>query len=286
MTNDQIDLDMVAASTRDLPALHAVALKALEMTHDPNISARELQSVIAADASLSARILKIVNSALYGLRSEISTLRHAIAILGLNTTRSVLMAACIETVFGQAGRRRRDLASRLLAEHSWGAAVACRTIARRVGYPDPEEAFVCGLMHDIGKPVLLDNFPTRYNEIFQSSYRGEERAYLAEFRAFGFTHAHVGALLAKKWNFPAQLAGAIGYHHTPLAAPEHIRLACITSLANSAMIFMEIGVERDNTLELWKDPSAEYLRLGQQALAELLAEVRSGFELFRASYNR
>ena len=161
-----------------------------------------------------------------------------------------------------------------MSDHSWGTALAARAIARRVQYENTEEALVCGLMHDIGKPVLMQNLPDRYSEIVSEAYKGRSTFHQMELLAFGFSHAHVGALLARKWNFPPQLAEAVGYHHNPLSAPSYQRLACIINLANLLMVSMGIGIEKDKTLAVEKQPSAENLKLDASTLAALTSELQ------------
>jgi putative nucleotidyltransferase with HDIG domain len=268
------NLKLIASKTGDLPPMPAVAMKALEMTKDLKVSARDLQVVIKQDQALTARILKIVNSAMYSLRREVSTISHAVAVMGMQTIRSVIMAACVQNVFKTGMARSQDLGGKLLQDHSWGAAVAARLIAQQVRYANPEEAFLCGLMHDIGKPVLLQNLPDQYMPILSDVYRGKTTFCDAELASFGFTHAHVGALLGAKWNFPPQLPEAIGFHHEPMSAPNHSRLACIVNLANLLMISIGVGFEKNSNLELNSQPSADFLRLNKQMLEGLAEEVK------------
>jgi putative nucleotidyltransferase with HDIG domain len=266
-------LERIVGKTGDLPPIPATALRALEMTNDPQVSVRELQVVLAQDQALTARILRIANSSMYGLRREIGTVSHAVAILGLDTTRSILTAACVQQVFQTGMVRARDLGTKLLSDHSWGAGLCSRVIARYLRYAPQEEAFLAGLMHDIGKPVLLKNLPDRYMSIINDVYRGEANFHETELVVFGFSHAQVGAILAEKWNFPPQLVEAIGYHHDPGAAPKYSQLASITGLANKIMIFQGIGFERDSSLVLEELPAAAALRLDAKALQNILAET-------------
>jgi putative nucleotidyltransferase with HDIG domain len=269
-----LNLTALVAKVTDLPPMPATVMKALEMTLDPDVSIRNLQLVISQDEALSAKILKIVNSAMYSLRREVSTVSHAVAVLGMETVKSVLMAASVERVFQGA----KDLGAKLMSDHSWGTALAARAIARQVKYQNMEEALVCGLMHDIGKPVLLQNLRSRYSEIVSSVYNGNSTFHDAELLTFGFSHAHVGALLARKWNFPPQLAEAVGFHHNPLAAPSYKPLACIANLADLFMISLGIGFKKNKDLVLEKEASAEYLHLNEATLVELAMEIETAIQ--------
>ncbi len=269
-----LDLTSLIAKVKDLPPLPTVVMKAMEMTLDPEASVRNLQLLISQDQALSAKILRIVNSAMYALRREVSTVSHAVAVLGLDTVKSVIMAASVERVF----QASKDLGTKLMSDHSWGTALAARSIARRVRYENTEEALVCGLMHDIGKPVLSQNLRERYSPIVSEVYKGNSSFHQMELLAFGFSHAHVGALLARKWNFPPQLAEAVGYHHNPLSAPSFKQLSCIINLANIFMISMGIGFERDKNLDMAKQPSAEFLKLDTIALNSIKSECETAIQ--------
>jgi putative nucleotidyltransferase with HDIG domain len=269
-------LRKIAGKTGDLPPFPATAMTVVRMTEDPRVSARDLQAVISRDQSLCARVLRVVNSPIYGLRAEISTVSHAVAILGLDVLRTTVVTATVQQLYAGVKVVGHGLTSKLLADHSWGSAVTARKVAARIRYPNLEEAFLCGLMHDIGKIVLLKNFPTRYNEIISEAYRGETASsHEVELAAFGFSHAHVGALLAERWNFPPQLCEAILYHHEPLSAPTHFRLAGVTAFADAVMAVLEIGIHRNAQLDLGSLVDAGIVKLEKTAIEELIAELRA-----------
>lgn len=269
-----LELSSILSKVKDLPPLPRVVMKAMEMLLNPDASMRNLHLVISQDQALSAKILKIVNSAMYSLRSEVSTVSHAISILGLNTVKAVIMAVSVDNIYQAA----KDLGKKLMSDHSWGTALAARAIAQRVRYENPEEALVCGLMHDIGKPILMQNFGQRYYEILSEVYKGSSTFYQLEIQRLGFSHAEVGMLLAKKWNFPPQLAEAVGYHHNPLEAPNHKQLACIVNLANLFMVHLGIGFQKNQSLVLENEPSAQELHLADPAIGAVESAVKEAIE--------
>jgi putative nucleotidyltransferase with HDIG domain len=269
-----LNLQRIAARAGDLPPMPVLAVQALQMTKDPKVSARDLQAVIARDQALAARILRIVNSAMFALRGEVSTISHAVAVLGMDAIRSIIMSASVHQVLQTGEGKGRDLGTKLLFDHSWGAATAARILAENTRYPNAEEAFLCGLMHDIGKPILMTNFPARYTQIMAEVYAGRAGFHTLELQAFGFSHAHMGALVAERWNFPWRFSEAIGFHHDPLSASEHLHLACITNLANSIMVQMEVGFEKNKDLDLAAEPAAEFLKVTDQLLETTIERVR------------
>jgi HD-like signal output (HDOD) protein len=269
------DLQAIANRAGDLPAFPSTATAAMQMTDDPDVRIRELQSVITKDQALTARILKIVNSAMYCFEREVSTVSHAITILGLDTVRSIIVAAAVQQIFQKRSAPTTDLTSKLFWEHSFGAAVAAKTIAARINYPVPEEAFSSGLLHDMGKMVLLRNQGQLYHEILNEVYCGAATFCDAELTAFGYTHAQLGSLLAAKWRFPAQLVESILHHHDFAAAPTYRRLAAITSMADSMMVALEVGFRKDKSLKLEDELSAKYLNLTAPILQKTAAELRT-----------
>jgi putative nucleotidyltransferase with HDIG domain len=266
-----LSLSDLVTQVKDLPPMPAVIMKAMEAAQDPDVPIRTLQLLISQDQALSAKILRIVNSAMYSLRREVSTVSHAVSVLGINTVKSVIMAVSVERVF----QTSKDLGTKLMSDHSWGAALAARAIAKRANYENVEEALICGLMHDLGKPVMMQNLKARYTEIVSEVYKGNANFHQQELLAFGFSHAHVGALLARKWNFPPQLAEAVGYHHNPISAPVHKKLACIINLGNLLMVSLGVGFEKGKNLILESQPSAEFLKINGPALETIASEVQS-----------
>jgi len=269
------NLCAIANQAGDLPALPETAITAMQMMNNPRVNVRELQAVISRDQALTARILKIVNSAMYCFEREVSTLSHAITILGLETVRSILVAAAVQQIFPSGSARSKDLTTQLFWEHSLGAATAAKVIAACTGYPIVEEAFTCGLLHDIGKMALQKNRSMLYREILSEVYRGEATFHDAEQQTFGFTHAHVGALLAQKWHFPQQLVEATLYHHDCLAAPRHRTLAAIAALADASMIFLEVGFRKNKSLQLEEEASARHLKLTASVLQTMIVDVQT-----------
>lgn len=280
MTKDSLkttktSLDEIAAQVGDLPALPSVALEALRVLEDPEVTARQLQYVIMKDQALTARILKIVNSAMYYLRNEVSTVSHAIAILGLRTVRSIIMAASVQQAFQIYRKSTSGLATQLLWQHSWGAAIAAKAIAVCVGYSNPEEASTSGLLHDIGKMAIMCNRPQEYDEVINAVYRGDSSFCQAEQEMFGFTHSDVGAMLVSKWLFPPQLSEAIQYHHDLEGAEDHSQLAAITNLANLIMAFLQIGFKTNRSVKLEEEPVSRLLKLHPETLHKLTSEVET-----------
>ncbi len=238
------NLDQIVSKVGDLPSLPTIAIKVMEMVGDPRTSVSDLQHVISSDQALAARILKIANSALFATRSEITTISHAVVILGFTTLRSVVMASSIQRVFMDGSRRVGSLGDSALWEHSLAVAIAARELATRMGTVSAEEAFVSGLLHDIGKLVLNKNLEKQYQDVLNEVFLGNETFIDAENRILGFNHAHLGALVARKWKLPDIVANAIFYHHNPEMAQQHVKNCALACVANMLIVTAGIGLEK------------------------------------------
>ncbi|MBM4131910.1 HDOD domain-containing protein, partial [bacterium] len=191
-------LQSIVMTTRDLPAMPQVAAKVLELAADPGTSAARLQQVISDDQAMTGRILKIANSAMYSCSRRIRTLSEAIVMLGFNSIRSLVVTSAARNLYNTR-KSRTGLKERLLWEHSIGCAIACRLLTAERMPALAEEAFLAGLMHDIGKLVLNLRVPEKFDEVVQVVYNEGRPFHVTEAELLGFDHTHVGALLVNKW---------------------------------------------------------------------------------------
>ncbi|MFQ6047984.1 MAG: HDOD domain-containing protein [Phycisphaerae bacterium] len=219
------------AGVGELATLPEVTVKIIELVEDPKSSARDLQRVMKSDAALSARILKVVNSAFYGLPGQISTVDRAIVLLGMSAVKNIAIAASMGRLF-----RRSKLASKFSAKdlwkHSLAVASASRMIVKALGQAGLEEAFVAGLIHDVGLLVEHQAFGTRLADVIRRSEEvGDFCA--AEQELIGADHQAFGLGLTTKWKFPRHLRSVTGYHHRPsLLSPENRPLPMVVHIAD------------------------------------------------------
>lgn len=225
------DLEQIIMAAGDLPTIPVVATKVLQLMEDESSTAEDLARVVASDPAVAARVLKISNSSFYGAQRQIQTLPHAIMMLGFVTLKSVVVAASVKQVYQPYG-----LTEKLLWEHSFGAGLAARLIAKELRRVNPDEAFLGGLFHDIGKQIMNFLDKDKFQEVMQLSYNEGISFEQAERILFPYTHEEAGALVIRKWNFPEQLMKAVLLHHTlefdEGEEPYLINLTNIVSLAN------------------------------------------------------
>jgi putative nucleotidyltransferase with HDIG domain len=201
----------VIGRLRVLPPMPAVVTDLLNTIEQPDVSATDIATKVARDQALAARTLRLANSSFFGLRQPVVTMRHAITVLGLRAVRTLIAAASVVGQLRPSARTSFDLEA--FWRHSVAAAVSAGLLARQVR-SDESAAFMGGLLHDVGRLVLVTCFPDRYAAVTAGgAYAGDVLE--AEQAAFGLDHVGVGVELARHWNFPAVIAEAIGCHHQP-----------------------------------------------------------------------
>ncbi|MDG5815868.1 HDOD domain-containing protein [Chitinispirillales bacterium ANBcel5] len=280
--SDTSRIKRITQSIIGLPTLPTVISKMLEMIDNPRTSATTLARLISTDQSLTAKILKLANSAYYGFSREISTVNMAIVVLGFNTVKEMGLWLSVFDVFKRASNSSGDFDAASFWEHSVACGVAARMIARTNQSRFAAEAFVAGLLHDIGKIILNQYFNAEFNQVLN---RAEQCSFEeAEKEVIGTTHGRIGAWLTEKWNLPSIISQTILHHHTPwnAGADKHFvamvtlgDLIChLTSIGNSGRfsappyderlwnIFMKagIGVDEPDLERLQTDFLAEYDR--------------------------
>lgn len=242
-------LNSIIMTTRDLPAMPQVASKVLEMSADPNTSAQQLQQIISDDQAMTARILKIANSAMYSCSRKVKTLTEAIVMLGFDSIRSLVVTSAARNLYNTRNAST-GLKERLLWEHSIGVAFACRLLVLERIPSLAEEAFLAGLMHDIGKLVLNLRVPEQFDEIVQLVYNDNLPFNSTEKEILGYDHAEVGAKLINKWNLSPMLEDTILHHHNPEAMTIDNPLLLYLDLGNKLCHKLGIGFVDEPDLDI------------------------------------
>ena len=224
--------------------LPATTLQIIKLINDPRSTAEDVGGVLETDQALTARVLRVANSAYYSVPRQVASARDGVVMLGHNTLRSLIFTA---SVAGVLGRKATGFAlgAGELWRHSINVAGGARLVAR-VKHPElAEEGYVAGLLLDIGKIVLdqylQDDFGTANTLAIEEGISFVE----AERRVFGADHAEIGSLLAEKWNLPPILVEAIRFHHSPLDAEISPVLTSIVHVADLVATELGIGIGSD-----------------------------------------
>jgi len=194
---------------RRLPPLPLVVTKVLHLIQDPDVNIRTLSRILSDDAALASRILAASRSAYYAQRTLPTTLPAAIQVIGFNTLRKILYTSSTQKLFGAGGKLTQKLWS-----HSLGVALSTRTLAQRVRLQDAEQAFLAGLLHDVGEMILIHGNPAGFEQICVDNDGDDFSILEKEQEIFGVDHGFVGRTLLESWNMDQDTCDAIAQHHT------------------------------------------------------------------------
>jgi HD-like signal output (HDOD) protein len=222
-------------STIELPTMPEVLLKLNEVMARADAAAGDVARVVTADPAVSTNILRIVNSAYYGLQVRVSSVNLAISVMGFNMTKKVALKAAVFSSFGKRREKIQHFDPAAFWRHAVFTGVAAKTLATASpAFADmhPEDAYIAGLLHDIGKIILMEKAAPRYLAMLRRAVQQGRPESEIELEDFGFTHADVGSVLAIKWSLPEDLAIAIRYHHQPAKDPFHRSLSSLIHLAD------------------------------------------------------
>ncbi len=271
------DFETIVSTMGDLPPSPLVATKLLELLRKADTELHELVTTLSLDPAVSARVLKMANSVYYDQQRQVTTVERAIIIIGQNTLRNMALDSSLRNA-----KRTYGLLERRLWENAIGSAVACRLIALEAGGYEAEEAYLAGLLHHIGKTVMINRDKDLYQEVQRIVDREEGELIDVERGLFAYSHEMVGAALLDHWNFPEHLITATHHHHAieGLADvdPELYTLCSIINLAGGFCRYYGIGYPHpDEKVELAMLPGALALRLNPVEIEELLPQFREAF---------
>jgi HD-like signal output (HDOD) protein len=219
-------------SISHIATLPEITVKIIELVENPRSTAQDLNKLISNDPALVARILKVVNSAFYGLPGQIGSINRAIVLLGLNAVKNIVIAASLTKLF-RGGRISTQFSAKDLWAHSVAVGVFSKMIVGRLHNALPDEAFLAGLIHDIGILVELQAFREPLVEVAERAGRENVRYIDLETQVMGVDHQALGAGLTTKWKFPRSFQFVTGYHHNPMAlAPDCRWLAMVIHVAD------------------------------------------------------
>lgn len=208
-------LQEILSDIEDLPSIPETLIEILKVLDDPDSGPSDLAEVVRLDAPLMAKVLRLANSPYYSSRGDIADINRCVAVLGYRTVRQVAICVSVATnLVGAVSRSEGQMDYRELWRHSVVTAAIAKHLAQMVGYPDPEEVFTAGLLHDVGKFILEMHDPESYAKVFME--RADKRLPLVEVEeeTFGFSHDVMGQAFAESWRFPEIMRKVFGEHHT------------------------------------------------------------------------
>jgi HD-like signal output (HDOD) protein len=273
--------ELALSNVYNLPAMSATMLEVSKLLDDPSTNTSALSKIIGKDQGLSTKILSIANSPLYGLTRKVSTIDFAILIIGYQDIKNIVVALTMVDSFKNKSDQYFD--QNAFWVHSMLTGTACKRVAEDLGFRIGSEAFVAGLLHDLGLPVMHKFFKNDFEAIVTNFKNNETQILECERDQLGMDHQEIGHFLANKWSLPEHLSNSILYHHKPSAAPEKDVLTSLVHLVDYMTQKLEVGnFVLDNGIEL-DESVLEVLGIG--TIDEFETFVESYRELFSEEIN-
>ncbi len=233
----------ILAKVKSFPSMPGAAAKLLKLLDNPDTTAAQIEQILRYDPGLTANLLKLTNSAYFGLPCKVGSVRQAIVLLGWKRLIQLVMVSCVNAVMGKPVPGY-DLPAGELWRHSIAVSVAAEGLAKELKVTASEEIFTAALLHDVGKLVLGDFVREDLEKIEIEASSGISFE-IAEHMVLGTDHAEIGAQILKNWSFPPELVKAVRWHHDPDSAGKTYTLVDIVHVANILCLMIGIGVGRE-----------------------------------------
>ena len=276
MITTSAELEDLVDGTVSIPTIPTVLMEITDIFNSPDGSAKQAAAVIEKDPAIATRVLRLVNSSFYGLKNPVSNINLACSILGLKVIKNLVVQATVLQTFGSTPEIR-EFDARWLWDHSFKAAIACRMLVERTQIAaemTKEDAYTCGLIHDIGKLILIDSQADRFSDALRLSRESKLPLARAEGEVFGFNHAHVGGLLANRWKLPPVVQAAVMYHHSPATNAEDWARGFVVKAANTLAHQAAMGTDGGYLGDQLDRDTLQALSLTPEQEAEIRSAVQ------------
>lgn len=267
----KIRLDYIVNKIRDMPMLPDRVNKIIELTENPDSTVKDLEREILKDQSLTSKVLRLANSAYYGYPRKINTVSQATILLGFQTIKSMVLASTVSK-FMLGELKGYALGEKDLWTQSQTCAIIARYIAQSLDFPNPEAAYIGGLLRDIGKTLLNYYVEKEYKSIVNKVKYGKMSFLDAEEEVLGFNHGQVGEKIALRWNFPEDLVETISKHHSPELATVNPQLVSIVHMADAITMMMGISIGADGLAYNFSPFALESLNISSQDMEQYISK--------------
>jgi HD-like signal output (HDOD) protein len=270
-------IQKVLRQVNDLPTLPIIYKRVSDLMRNPKTSAAEIAAVISQDQVITVKLLRLVNSVHYGFQEKIETVTRAVSLVGMRSLRDLILATSVMDLFKE-GRHLASFDVNEFWKHSLGAASAAQSIARLRGLEGEEEYFVGGLIHDIGKIVLLEHFPQEMDQILGEVKASGLQMIEVENKLLGVNHARIGRMLCKHWNLPGRYLEAVAWHHDPRCADGHGDFVAAVHVANSIACGLRLGEDGNTRIPPILPQAWEMTGLPLAEMDELVTRTAESYE--------
>ncbi len=238
-----MEVQKIATAIQSFPGMPGTAVKLLGLIDDPSMRVSQIEEILRHDPGLTANVLRLANSAYFGIPSKIGSIRQAVILLGLKRLIQMVIAACVSAIMDKPVPGY-DLPPGELWRHSIAVSVAAEGLVKELRIEASEEIFTAALLHDVGKLVLGEFVKDDFNKIATAVSEGVSFE-MAETAVLGTNHAEVGAKILTCWSLPAEIIRAVQWHHDPEAVERTSAMLDIVHVANVISIMIGIGIGRD-----------------------------------------
>ncbi|MDA8139127.1 MAG: HDOD domain-containing protein [Desulfobacteraceae bacterium] len=282
--NSQEMLSKIDRIDIKLPEVPSLVFELNEIIADPMSSANGIAAVVNKSPSLTATLLKIVNSAFYGFRSKIDSISRAVMLIGPREVSNMALGITIMEIFQDIPKEVMDVAS--FMEHNLACGVVARILAAHANIQQhTEQLFISGMLHDIGRLILCKYFPELAKLAFMEAQRSTIPLLKAEQNVLGCTHVHLGKRLLNKWKLPLALENNVYYHHHPSSAPNPA-MAAVLQLADMVVHGLGIGNSAEQIVPSFDVKAWERVSLPASAFGSLINQAEHQLESFRDVLNK
>jgi putative nucleotidyltransferase with HDIG domain len=272
----------IALQIEAFPGMPTTAAKLLPLLENYDSTASEIESILKYDPGLTANILKLTNSAYFGIPTRISSVRQAIVLLGWKRLLQVVMTICMSPLMNKT-IPGYDMPRGALWQHSIAVSVAAEILVKALKIPDADEVFTAALLHDVGKLILGGFVKEDLQQIEDMVSKGITFD-VAESMVLGTNHAEIGGQILDKWSFPAELVSAVQWHHDPESCEESCNLSDIVHVANTMGIMTGYGkIDQELALEHF-GPVADRLGLAPENLEEMAKQTAARVKKLMTSW--
>lgn len=270
-------------SIKDIPTLPTIVFELNELLQDPNTPITDISDIIEKDQAMSLRVLKLVNSAFYGIHKEVNDIGNAIVLLGFNTVRNAIVSlGVINSFSGIKSLEGFDISD--FWKHSLAVAVVSKSLSEKTKIASPDSCFVGGLLHDIGKVILAQYFQDLFEKVWNAAKRENISFYEAEKKEISIDHGRIGAYLATKWELPESFIDVIRWHHDVRNDSESKKMILIIYLSD--IIVNSYNADPDGNIDLSAMHPAALKFLKKQLgdvdnwFAEIGNDIQSSYQFF------
>jgi HD-like signal output (HDOD) protein len=269
------DIDTIVSDSTKLFSLPTIFHKINEVVNDPESTFQDVAEIISQDVSLTARLLKIVNSSFFGFSERIDTITHAVSVIGSDQLRDLALGTYVIDAFK--GMNQKSISMESFWKHSIAAGIASRIIAVYKRFENPERLYIAGMLHEVGRLIIFANFEKEVEKILEVYGKEEELLSNIERKQFGWNHALLGAEFLKSWKLSESQIAAVKYHLNPQVAPGYQEETAIVHFGGIIAKILRLGNSGENFIPKIQTKAWDILELPMDILPSIFQQVDSQF---------